>query len=62
MPPDADGHYFQATIYGARVAAVGSAMGDGPVTWMTYIAVDSADDTVERVRANGGRLASTVFP
>ena len=61
MPPDADGRYFQATIYGARVAAVGSAMGDGPVTWMTYIAVDSADDIVERVRANGGTVITEPF-
>ena len=61
MPPDADGRYFEATIYGARVAAVGSAMGDGPVTWMTYIAVDSADDVVERVRANGGTVITEPF-
>jgi predicted enzyme related to lactoylglutathione lyase len=61
MPPDAAGRYFQATIDGARVAAVGSAMGDGPVTWMTYIAVDSADDAAERVRANGGTVISEPF-
>jgi predicted enzyme related to lactoylglutathione lyase len=61
MPPDADGHYFQATLDGARVTAVGSAMGEGPVTWMTYIAVDSADETVERVRANGGTVINEPF-
>ncbi len=61
MPPDADGRYFEATLDGGRVAAVGSAMGDGPVTWMTYIAVDSADDAVERVRANGGTVINEPF-
>jgi predicted enzyme related to lactoylglutathione lyase len=61
MPPDAGGRYFQATIDGGRVAAVGSAMGDGPVTWMTYIAVDGADDIVERVRANGGAVVTEPF-
>ena len=61
MPPEADGRYFQATIDGARVAAVGSAMGDGPVTWMTYIAVESADDVVERVRSHGGTVINEPF-
>ena len=55
MPPDADGRYFQATVDGGRVAAVGSAHGrPAPRPGCTYIAVDSADDAVERVRATGG--------
>lgn len=61
MPPDAEGHYFEATIYGARVAAVGSGNGSGPVTWMTYISVEDADAAAERVRANGGTVISEPF-
>ena len=61
MPPDADGHYFEAALDGGRVAGIGSASGGGPVTWMTYIAVDDADEAAERVRANGGSVITEPF-
>src|SRR4051794_21015432 len=61
MPPDAPGAYFEATQDGGRVAAVGSQAEPAEPAWVTYIAVDSADDTAERVRANGGTVVSEPF-
>src|SRR4051794_12381615 len=61
MPADAPGAYFEATVDGGRVAAVGSQNGPSEPTWTTYIAVDSADEIAERVRANGGTVVSDPF-
>jgi predicted enzyme related to lactoylglutathione lyase len=58
MPPQAPGHFFEASLNGGgRVAAVSSKDQPGPTTWMTYIAVDDADEVAQRVRANGGTVA-----
>ena len=62
MPPEAPGAYFEATLDGAAVAAVGSQAQNGAApVWTTYIAVDSADDAAERVRANGGTVVTEPF-
>src|SRR4051794_38404846 len=61
MPPDAPGAYFEATLDGGTVAAVGSQNAPGDPVWTTYVAVESADATAERVRANGGTVVSEPF-
>jgi predicted enzyme related to lactoylglutathione lyase len=61
MPPEAPAPYFEATLDGGRVAAVGSAEGSEAPTWETYIAVASADEAAERVRANGGKVLAEPF-
>ena len=61
MPADVPRHFFEATLDGDRVAAVGSKDQPGPVTWSTYIAVESADDTAARVRAAGGTVVIEPF-
>jgi predicted enzyme related to lactoylglutathione lyase len=61
MPPDAPGHFFEASLDGGRVAAVGSQMQPGAADWLTYIAVDSADEAAERVRAAGGTVQTEPF-
>src|SRR4051812_31715862 len=63
MPPDAPGSYYQATLGGGKVGAVGSQPEGAPptVTWTTYIAADSADEAAERVRAHGGTVLSEPF-
>jgi predicted enzyme related to lactoylglutathione lyase len=63
MPPDAPGSYFIARIRGADVAAVGSQPEGAPpmAVWNTYIWVDSADETAEKVRAAGGQVVSEPF-
>ncbi len=61
MPPDAPGSYFEASLDGGRVAAVSSQNRPGPAEWVTYIAVDSADEAAERVRANGGTVTVEPF-
>jgi uncharacterized protein len=63
MPPDAGMQYFMARIRGRDVAAV-SGIGEGapPIaTWNTYIWVDSADETAEKVRAAGGGVMMEPF-
>ena len=63
MPPDAEGQYFTARIRGLDVAAVGSIPEGAPpiAMWNTYIWVDSADETAEKVRDAGGRVVSEPF-
>jgi predicted enzyme related to lactoylglutathione lyase len=61
MPPEARGHFYEAFMDGARVAAVGSQVQAGPAEWVTYIAVDSADEAAARVRAAGGMVRSEPF-
>ena len=57
MPPGAAESYFEATVGGGLVAAVGSWDNGLPdVTWTTYIAVDDADAAAQRVREAGGRV------
>lgn len=63
MPPDAPGQYFTASLAGGQVGAISSPMGDAPprATWNTYVWVESADETAERVRAAGGQVLSEPF-
>jgi predicted enzyme related to lactoylglutathione lyase len=63
MPPDAEGSYLMARIDGRTAAAVSSQPpGDGPQPmWNTYVRVDSADDTAQRVREAGGRVLLEPF-
>jgi predicted enzyme related to lactoylglutathione lyase len=63
MPVGADGRYFIAQLRGRDVAAVGSQPEHAPPmpTWNTYIWVDSADDTAEKVKAAGGKVLVEPF-
>jgi predicted enzyme related to lactoylglutathione lyase len=55
-PPEAGG-YAIAQVRGRSVAGIGPQMNPAaPPAWTTYVDVDSADDVVERVRANGGTV------
>ena len=62
MPPDSPGSYYIARLRGGDVAAVGSQPEGGPPTalWNTYICVESADETVSKVLAAGGRVMTAV--
>lgn len=55
-PPEAGG-YSVCTLRGKTVAGIGPQMNpDFPPFWMTYVNVDSADDTVAKVSSNGGTV------
>jgi len=55
-PPEAGG-YSVCDLGGKTVAGLGPVMNpDLPPFWMTYVNVDSADDTVSKVAANGGAV------
>ncbi len=55
-PPEAGG-YSVCLLSGKSVAGLGPKMNpDMPTVWMTYVNVDSADDTVAKVSANGGTV------
>ena len=41
---------------GGMMPMEGDDWGDAPSHWATYIAVDSADETVEKIKANGGSV------
>jgi uncharacterized protein len=58
MPADDAGEYHIARIRGGDVAAIGSLPAGMPpiATWNTYVAVDTADDAVARVRDAGGTV------
>jgi len=63
MPPESGAHYFAARIRGQDAAAISSVMEGAPpvATWNTYVWVDSADDSAERVRAAGGTVVTEPF-
>lgn len=63
MPDEADGHYFMARLSGRDAAAISSMHEGGPpfAVWNTYVRVDSADATAEKVRAAGGEVLSEPF-
>jgi uncharacterized protein len=63
MPPDAPGSYFIARLGGGEVAAISSPPGEAPPTaaWNSYVWVDSADETVEKVRDAGGTVLTEPF-
>ncbi len=55
-PPEAGG-YSVCLLQGKTVAGLGPKMNpDMPTVWMTYVNVDNADDTVAKVKANGGTV------
>jgi uncharacterized protein len=58
MPPDAPGRYYMARLGGKDVAAIASQMDGGSkeAAWNTYIWVEDADETADRVRAAGGTV------
>src|SRR4051794_27143554 len=58
MPPEAPGDYFEASVGGGTVAAIGSQTQPGEPVWTTYIAVDSADAAAKRVRDAGGTVVA----
>ncbi len=60
MPPGAPGRYLVGRIGGRDVAAIGSPPEGAAAgaAWNTYVWVDSADATAERVRSAGGRILS----
>jgi uncharacterized protein len=62
MPPGSPGPYFVGRIRGGDVAAITEPEQPGaPAAWRTYVRVDSADGTAERVRAAGGNVLSEPF-
>jgi predicted enzyme related to lactoylglutathione lyase len=55
-PPEAGG-YSVCTVGGKSVAGLGPQMNpDMPPVWLTYVNVDSADDTTAKITANGGTV------
>jgi hypothetical protein len=63
MPEGSEGQYFIGRIRGGDVAAIGSIPEGAPsmATWNTYLWVDSADETADRVRRAGGAVAMEPF-
>jgi uncharacterized protein len=63
MPADAPQPYFVARLDGRDVAAIGGTPDGSPPTarWNTYIWVDSADETADKVRQAGGTVVSEPF-
>jgi uncharacterized protein len=63
MPPELPGHYFVARQRGLDVAAISSPPSGAPpsATWNTYVWVESADETAERVRGAGGAVLTEPF-
>jgi uncharacterized protein len=63
LPEGSEGKYFIARLRGGDVAAVGSTPEGAPPMplWNTYVWVDSADDTANKVRAAGGSLVTGPF-
>jgi uncharacterized protein len=60
-PPHGTDRYVVATLDGKTVAAIASASTAGHASsaaWMTYIAVDNADDVAARVRDAGGNVVA----
>ena len=54
-PPETGG-YRIALLRGRTGCGVGPQMNPGPPVWMSYVNVDSADDTIAKVKANGGTV------
>lgn len=49
------------TAYGGMMPMEGEEWGNAPSHWATYIAVDSADDTVAKITENGGSVRVPPF-
>ena len=63
MPPEGPGHYIVGRLHGGDVAAVSSVPPGAPAMamWNTYIWVDSADETTQKVAAAGGSVLTEPF-
>jgi uncharacterized protein len=63
MGPGSPGPYFIARLRGGDVAAVAGLPDGGPeaAVWRTYIWVDSADATAEKVEDAGGQIVTAPF-
>jgi hypothetical protein len=63
MPPDSEAKYFIARLRGLDVAATGSIPESAPpqAMWNSYVWVDSADQTAEKVREAGGSVVMEPF-
>ena len=63
MPPGSDGKYYMARIRGRDVAAIGSPLEGAPqpAAWNTYVCVESADETAQKVSGAGGRVLVEPF-
>jgi uncharacterized protein len=63
MPPGSEAKYFVARLRGLDVAAIASIPEGAPkrATWRTYVWVESADETAEKVRAAGGTVVTEPF-
>jgi uncharacterized protein len=63
MPADSPGSYLIARLGGRDVGAISSPMGDAPpvATWNTYVWVESADATADKVREAGGTILAEPF-
>jgi uncharacterized protein len=63
MPEGSGRQYFIGRIRGGDVAAIGSIPEGAPTmaTWNTYVWVDSADETADRVRRAGGAVVMEPF-
>jgi predicted enzyme related to lactoylglutathione lyase len=62
MPGDPPGSYYVARVRGRDVAGISSlpAESAGP-SWLTYVAVDSADDAAQRAGEAGGAVLTAPF-
>jgi uncharacterized protein len=58
MPAESPSRYYVARLRGGDVAAVGSQPEGGPqpAAWNTYVWVQDADETADKVRAAGGTV------
>lgn len=63
MPPESGGEYHMARIRGGDVAAIGPVPEGMPpmAVWSTYVAVASADESAEQVKAAGGAVYQGPF-
>jgi len=59
-PPEAGG-YAIAQLRGRAVAGLGPQQNPGPPAWTTYVNVDSADETVAKIKAEGGMVFMEPF-
>lgn len=62
LPTELPGSYFMARLRGLDVAAISSRpRPDVTPAWNTYIAVDDADATAAKVKAEGGEIVTEPF-
>jgi predicted enzyme related to lactoylglutathione lyase len=61
MPADSPVPYFIARIRGRDVAAISGQQREDAPSWNTYVQVDSADATADKVREAGGTVLTEPF-